>query len=109
MSNSVKDFTVKGTYGCDYIISGINLVNAIEANFKEIARECIIGNASGYRLNKVTAKFKPGILGGKGGVELVIISTGMDLAHKPADGVEKVRKVWIYSEDKNFEHEFEIV
>lgn len=80
-----------------YDISGDTLVDAVEANFDRIARDLELGNAAGYRLVKVVLHYRPGILGGKGGAELIIRSKGLDLAHRPADPAATQTTVWIYA------------
>lgn len=80
---------------CEINLQGETILQAIEKNFRALAREAHIGNAAGYRLHRVVAEYKPGILGGKGGVEVVIQHTGLDLAHRPADPTIKTSTVWI--------------
>lgn len=81
----------------DFSIEGNTLVEAIESSFERITRVFRLRNAAGYRLEEVTATFRPSILGGSGGVELRIVHRGLELAHRPADNQSKTYTVWIYA------------
>lgn len=59
-------------------ISGETLVEAIENHFGAIAGLKPIGNAAGYRLDRVWMEFRDSILGGKGGGVLHILAHGSD-------------------------------
>ncbi|KPV43173.1 hypothetical protein [Alicyclobacillus ferrooxydans] len=91
------NWTVKGNNCSDFSIHGDRLVQAIENHFVQIAKVCRLGNAAGYRLEQVTANYRAGILGAKGGVELRIVHKGLALAHRPADPQSKTSTVWIYA------------
>lgn len=104
----MKDYTVKSNnYGSYYIIKGENLIDAITNNFSKIADDSHLGNAAGFKLIKVTAQNKQGILGGKGGVELVIVHKGMPLANNLPVNRQEIATVWIDTDEK-IDHEFEI-
>jgi len=90
---------------------GETLVEAIEANFNAvIAGEARLGNAAGYWLVSVVASYRPGILGGKGGVEVVIQHRGQDLAHWSAGDEVSTSVVWIHAapEDLPEVHVFDL-
>lgn len=95
----MKNWTVKNSeFGANYEISGETLQDAIEQNFKRIADQANLGNAAGYHVVDVSMQYKEDILGGKGGVELEIIHTGLPLANGKKDDEEKVATVWIYAD-----------
>lgn len=94
--------------GC--CIEGKDIVLAVEANFKRLARVADIGNVAGYILDHVEIDYRDSILGGKGGAELRILSHGQDLAHRKANTTPVLSTVWIYAkrEDIPQKHVFEI-
>lgn len=75
----MKNYSVHKQGSCSWGISGENIISAIELNFKKIAHAARIGNVAGYRLVDVRATYNPGILGGKGGCELLITATEKNL------------------------------
>jgi hypothetical protein len=110
MSTAIRSFQIKNDLGCDVSVSGDSLVDAICGNFLTIARLASLGSAAGFHLVWVTAAYKPGILGGNGGVELRIKHRGLGLAHRIARPGSRIATVWIYAgpEDLPEPHEFDI-
>jgi hypothetical protein len=108
------DFSVHQPMGsCNLRMSGNNFVDAVEKNFdSHIAKAALgLGNPAGYRLHKVVAEYKLGILGGKGGIEITIDHSGLDLAHEPASPNIYRSKVWVYGSSNDLPsdpYEFEI-
>lgn len=82
----------------DRMIWGEDLVDAINEHLDQIAYIAQVGNAAGYRLDRVEASYATGILGGKGGVELIIKWYEKDLAHRPASQNIQTTVVWIYAD-----------
>jgi hypothetical protein len=100
---------------CDIILTGENIIDAIENDINKgwrsaIAREAKIGNAAGFKLTNVTAEYRKEILGGKGGVEVMIESYGLDLANGEKGKKCEPKSAWIYAEPDDLpeKHVFEI-
>lgn len=92
----MKDYSIHRSMGyCPIQISGENIISAISNNLKTIASTANIGNAAGYHINKMTAVYDSGILGGKGGCKLIIVATGQPLAHTRDAGDTKSTQIWI--------------
>ena len=106
------DFEVRGEYGGNYYITGDTLVEAIKSNFKKIAYDCVIGNAAGYTLDKLTVEYKESILGGTGGAVLTIVAHGSDalVNYDPENDPTRTKTVWIKAkpEDVPERYEFEL-
>ena len=85
--------------GAAATIEGRDLKEAIEHGFKTVIVRAAggLGSAAGYVLDRVTAEYAPGILGGAGGVEVSILAHGMDLAHREVDKTPRPSKAWIYA------------
>lgn len=106
----MREFRVRSNnHGADYVISGEDLPDAIVNNFDRIHQDAKFGNAAGYKLVSVTAAYKPEILGGKGGCELIVEHTGLDLAHEPADPTPQKAVVWIYCEPEDLPESVELL
>lgn len=67
-------YYIAGTPRLD--LPGDTFVQAVEDNFRAIAKQAGIGNAAGYALERVTAEYSPAADGKKGGAILTIVSTG---------------------------------
>jgi hypothetical protein len=93
----MKQFRMHRAGGsCPAALPGNDLADAIQGNFDAIAREAMLGNAAGYTLEAVSAEYRPGILGGKGGVELTIRARGVPLAtHDDRPKQSRLHTVWI--------------
>lgn len=107
------NYTVHRSGACDIGIEGTDIKEAVENNFSVLAKEMNIGNAAGYSLDKVTIEYKPGILGGKGGIELAVTAHGDDslVNYDPYNDEPKVSTIWIYAKKEDLPegyYEFEI-
>jgi len=94
--------------GVTATIDGPSLKEAITRNFQAVAQVASLsgplGNAAGYVLDDVRAQYTPGILGGRGGVEITILSHGMDLAHRLASINQICSTVWVYADPSDMPH-----
>ncbi|MCK9496517.1 MAG: hypothetical protein M0R75_13615 [Dehalococcoidia bacterium] len=99
---------VSATNGSDYEISGEALPDAIAAGFDRIRRDLGLGNAAGVHLVSVTGEYRAGILGGRGGVEVVIEHQGLDLAHRPANDEARTSKAWVYAQPEDAPEPFTV-
>lgn len=108
----MMNYSVHRDQGAAELISGESLVEAIEKNFKKIVSPLSLGNIAGYELEQVSAEYKEGILGGKGGVELTIVSHGSDalLDYNTENDPPKTTKIWIEASKADLpkRHEFEL-
>lgn len=95
----MKEYQLHHGNGSVQTIKGDDLQSAIENSFGNIIREAgnKIGNVAGYTLDEVFAEWKPGILGGKGGVELHVINHGSDdrVGYNPYEDAPKDTVFWI--------------
>ena len=106
----LREWTVKnGHIGADFLISGETLIEAIEANFKRMARSYKIGNAAGFRLLKVVSSYVPGLLGGRGGVEVKVEWEGEEMVPRSRPRGSGVKSFLIYANQDDlpepYEHE----
>lgn len=68
-----RQWTVKSnSFGLDYKIEGATLAEAISAGLHRIAQGTFPGRSGRYRVVSAAAEWMPGILRGRGGVELSI-------------------------------------
>ena len=86
---------------CNVTLQGDNIIEAIERNFGLIVREADIGNAAGYSLISVTSKYRPEILGGKGGVDVTIESIGRPLCHNSCTDPHTTRHIWLEADSED--------
>lgn len=93
---------------CPITLPGDNIVDAVEGNFPLIAREARVGNVAGYQLHRVRLEYRPEIIGGKGGVEVRIEATGLDLAHKPASPEIQTSRAWINARPEDLPNPVEL-
>lgn len=108
-------WTVRDSHG-DFGIAGFDLIDAIERNFDRIIRDHTekLGSVAGFNITRMTAEYKPTILGGNGGCELKIESESLPIIREELDPdfVPEPGKfiVWITAkkEDLPEPHEFEI-
>jgi len=93
----MREWTMHTGYGDGTTFVGDTLRDAIINNMESIHRAHRLGNAAGYVIDTMTMSYQRGILGGKGGVELVIVHRGMDLAHRKDDDPPRTARIWIYA------------
>lgn len=104
-------WTVKSnSFRPDYTISGETLILAVQRSFERIARDVLRANASGYRIKAVWAEYRPGILRGRGGVELTIEHQVKAPKGSREDAGTERAVVWIHArpEDMKKRHDFSL-
>lgn len=95
-------------------LTGESLADAVVGDLNRgpgksaIAREASLGNAAGYQLKSVRIQYAAGILGGKGGAEIIINHRGMDLAHRPAGAGIARATVWMHASREDIPQPIEI-
>ncbi len=97
----------------EFNIEGTDIKDAIEKNFKMLAKQMNIGNVAGYTLDRATIEYKPGILGGQGGIELNVVAHGSDslVNYDPYNDNPETSTIWIYAKKEDLPegfYEFEI-
>lgn len=108
-------WTVHDSHG-DFGIAGFDLIDAIERNFDRIIRDHTdrLGSVAGFNITRMTAEYKPSIIGGNGGCELKIESESIPAVKEEIDPnfIPEMGglTVWITAEKEDLPepYEFEI-
>lgn len=103
-------FELSVSNGSNIVLTGSNVVDAIENGFRYIAKTCRLGNAAGYTLERVTAEYSSSILGGEGGVVVNIIYKNAQLVGFDKPTSKHSSCAWIYAKQSDLPklHTFEI-
>jgi len=104
----MKEWTLEAPNQANRRLIGDTLSEAIVNNWRQITATHPLGGAPGYHLDRVHVRYARGILGGKGGVEVVIQHRSLNHEGTLPCGDVRTATVWIYARPEDCPEPFDL-